>query len=196
MFGATPIFHVKIWNHPIETTILICGFFVWYQLVLLRDSEVPVFFFEISPTFPHVNHPAHQGDNHPDATRDVAWPHVFSWHVEDLQIWKLGDFPRWFCPASNHHSTVWGNQFFDIWKKQLSNLAITSFLCFFSTWRYSEEACFNRALQISDVIQVYFHWWCLWHLSTSWSKTRWGVGFTWSCSVGLYSSLGSTKKYR
>ena len=69
-------------------------------------------------------------------------------------------------------------------------------LMFFSTWRYSEAACFNRALQISDVIQVYFHWWCLWHLSTSWSTTRWGVGFTWSCSVGLYSSLGSTKKYR
>ena len=89
-----------------------------------------------------------------------------------------------------------GQSILDIWKKQLSNLAITSFLCFFSTWRYSEAACFNRALQISDVIQVYFHWWCLWHLSTSWSTTRWGVGFAWSCSVGLYSSLGSTKKYR
>ena len=114
------------WNYHFNSRI-----FFWYQLVLLRDSEVPVFFFEISSTFPHVNHPAHQGDNHLDATRDVAWPHVFSWHVEDLQIWKLGDFPRWFCPPSNHHSTVWGNRFLTFGKSSCRILQLQASYVFF-----------------------------------------------------------------
>ena len=39
--GETPIFHVKIWNHPIETTILIRGWLGFQDDMKCADSNTP-----------------------------------------------------------------------------------------------------------------------------------------------------------
>ena len=78
-----------------------------------------------------------QGDNHLDATRDVAWPQDFwifllsNGHVEDLQVRKLGAFPIWFCPLQII-ILLFGT--IDSWHLyiHLSNLTVTSFSCFFN----------------------------------------------------------------
>lgn len=90
MFSETPIFHVNIWNHLIETTIFHSWILFWYQVVVLRGREVPVFFFEMFTNFSTCEPPRAPGWQPP-------WCH--SWRCMAARVFfdilKISKYQNW-----------------------------------------------------------------------------------------------------